>query len=172
MTTPPGPGADWRRPIDGAPNFTLGELCRSQTAMRRGIANRPDVQAHRRLTRLARVVLQPLRDHFGPVLVTSGYRCEELNRLVGGSPRSHHRLGQAADLRGVHQDASLLKMLCYVYDSLPFDELAAEYFPSGWVHVAYSGTMNPVRRLLIKETGKPFEAVSIEHLCRRFSRNA
>jgi uncharacterized protein YcbK (DUF882 family) len=39
-------------------------------------------------------VLDPLREAYGkPIIVTSGFRCEELNRLVGGSKTSHHRTG-------------------------------------------------------------------------------
>jgi uncharacterized protein YcbK (DUF882 family) len=38
--------------------------------------------------------LDPLREAYKkPIIVTSGFRCEELNRLVGGSKTSHHRTG-------------------------------------------------------------------------------
>ena len=50
------------------------------------------------LERLARYLLQPIRDAWGPVNVTSGFRCKELNERVGGSPRSQHLLGEAADI--------------------------------------------------------------------------
>lgn len=48
---------------------------------------------------LVRRVLQPLRDKYGkPMKVNSGYRCKELNEIVGGVPTSQHRLGEAADI--------------------------------------------------------------------------
>lgn len=48
---------------------------------------------------LVRKVLQPLRDVYQkPMTVNSGYRCPELNRIVGGVPTSQHRLGEAADI--------------------------------------------------------------------------
>lgn len=35
----------------------------------------------------------------GPIFVTSGFRCQDHNEKVGGSPRSKHAKGQALDLR-------------------------------------------------------------------------
>ena len=44
-------------------------------------------------------VLQPIRDIWGkPMTVGSGYRCPELNRMVGGVPTSQHQKGEAADI--------------------------------------------------------------------------
>lgn len=163
---------DWLLPIAGAPNFTLAELTRSDTARRRSIDNHPGPEAVEHLQRLARQVLQPIRDRFGPVVITSGFRGAELNRLVGGSPRSHHRLGQAADLRPLRQEVRLVEVLCYVFHSLPFDELVAEYLPHGWVHVAYGGAGEPRRRLLIKQTGRPVRPTTIAELKRRFAQAA
>ena len=43
--------------------------------------------------------LQELRDLAGaPVRVTSGYRCPDHNRAVGGAKQSRHLLGHAADI--------------------------------------------------------------------------
>jgi len=162
----------WSLPIDGAPNFTLAELVRSELARRRGIDNRPGPAAVARLERLARRVLQPIRDRFGPMLVTSGYRCLELNRLVGGGERSHHRLGQAADLRPLRQEVRWVEVLCYVHSSLPYDELVAEYLPHGWMHVAYAGSHRPRRRLLIKQSGRPIRPTTMEELRRRLAQAA
>lgn len=45
-------------------------------------------------------VLQRVRDHFGkPVTIVSGYRSPAHNRRVGGSPRSQHMQGKAADIQ-------------------------------------------------------------------------
>ena len=44
-------------------------------------------------------LLQAVRDQFGPVVITSGCRCPEHNRRIGGAPRSYHMSGQAADVR-------------------------------------------------------------------------
>ena len=62
-------------PIFGAPNFTYEEFLRSDTAQREGIQNIPDKDCvWCNMEYLAREVLQPVRDKFGPIRVTSGYR--------------------------------------------------------------------------------------------------
>ena len=72
---------------------------RSATATTRGICNEAPVEVISNLQNLCQQVLQPLRDHLGvPVVITSGYRCRALNRLVGGVPNSQHIKGEAADI--------------------------------------------------------------------------
>lgn len=81
-------------------NFSLEELTRSETAERRGIDNTPGAVEKANLEKLAKLVLQPIRDKLGsPITVTSGYRCKKLNNAVGGSLTSQHLTGEAADLK-------------------------------------------------------------------------
>lgn len=45
-------------------------------------------------------LLENIRSHFGkPVVINSGYRCPSWNTAVGGSSKSQHMLGKAADIR-------------------------------------------------------------------------
>ena len=79
-------------------NFTLEELIKSETAIRRGINNTPSSSVVENLQQLVTNVLQPIRDKFGPITVTSGYRSAQLNVAIGGSATSDHVLGMAADI--------------------------------------------------------------------------
>lgn len=67
---------------------------------RKGVRNViPSFEIRDSVLALVRRVLQPLRDKYGkPMKVNSGYRCKELNEIVGGVPSSQHRLGEAADI--------------------------------------------------------------------------
>ena len=86
-----------------SPNFSLYELIRSETAERN-----PEVQDDQYnppqniidgLTYLCNNLLQPMRIKFNyPMRITSGYRSPKLNTLVGGSARSQHCHGEAADI--------------------------------------------------------------------------
>lgn len=120
-----------------SPNFSLAELTKSQTATRRNINNTPDADEIAALKALAENILQPLRDHFGvPVIVSSGFRSDALNKRIGGSASSQHCRGEAADLTvaGVSN-----KEVCeWIRDNLPFDQTIYEFGESGWVHVSYS----------------------------------
>ena len=55
-------------------NFTLTELTKSDTAIRKGINNNPNAEQIEKLKALCENILQPVRDHFGRVKVTSGFR--------------------------------------------------------------------------------------------------
>jgi len=80
-------------------NFTYEEMTNSATAKRMNIDNSPDEKSLECLKQLCQKVLQPIRDKRGSAItVTSGYRCEKLNKIVGGVPTSQHRFGQAADI--------------------------------------------------------------------------
>lgn len=80
--------------------FTMKELCASDEATKRRIDNFPSFAVASHLEELTRVILEPLREAWGsPIKVTSGYRCDALNRVVGGVATSVHRLGWAADLQ-------------------------------------------------------------------------
>ena len=85
--------------------FTISELTASATAQREGIDNTPTPCAYHLLHVLVDHLLDPIREAWGaPIIVCSGYRCKELNTLVGGVKNSHHLLGCAADLIAGNRD--------------------------------------------------------------------
>lgn len=80
-------------------HFSLEEMVFSSTANTEGIVNMPGPEERLALANLCQRILEPVRMRFGhPITVTSGYRCERLNRLVGGSRTSQHMTGDAADI--------------------------------------------------------------------------
>ena len=125
-------------------NFTYEELTRSATAERKGIINRPKTKEEEKkvignLKALCMEVLQPLRDHLGkPVVISSGFRSEEVNRAVGGVKGSQHLKGEAADIH-VENTEHLSKIMHYIMDETDFDQLIREKNNQGkqWVHVSY-----------------------------------
>lgn len=113
-------------------NFTMQELTESQTAIRFGIDNTPDDQAFRNLVSLAKS-LQNIRDLIDmPLIITSGYRCSELNELIGGSKTSAHMKGFAADIRS-HTFGTPYQLCEAIINSpIKFDQLILEF--NSWVH--------------------------------------
>ena len=80
-------------------NFSMEELVASDTARMKGIDNTPDKEVEARLVQLAQQVLQPLRDSYGkPIKISSGYRCQALNKAIGGVSTSQHLKGEAVDI--------------------------------------------------------------------------
>ena len=122
-------------------NFSLHELTKSETALRLNIDNTPDDEQIESLRLLCKMVLQPIRDHFGKgVKVNSAFRGVELNRAANGSLTSDHCKGMAADIEipGV-PNAELAQ---WIMDNLDYTQLILEFYTpgipdSGWVHVSY-----------------------------------
>ena len=119
-------------------NFTLSELTKSQTAVRKNIKNEPSTAHVENLIHLAETVLQPVRDHFGkPVVISSGYRSPELCEAIGSSSKSQHARGEAADFEIMGVDNMQLAM--WINKNTDFDQLILEFYEpgdpnSGWVH--------------------------------------
>ena len=121
-------------------HFTIEELYASETAKRLGIDNKPSVQKMINLVYLAAYVLEPLRVATGePVKINSGYRCEKLNKAVGGVYNSQHLKGQAADICIDGDMAKGRRWFNYIRDHLNFDQLIWEHDRSGtyWIHVSF-----------------------------------
>ena len=80
--------------------FSISEMTRSDTAKRLGIDNTPSDSIKKNLTLFIEKVLDPIREDWGsPIIVSSGYRCPELNKAVGGVKTSGHMYGFCADLQ-------------------------------------------------------------------------
>lgn len=125
--------------------FMLSEFTYSRVAIEHGLDNTPPPRAVEALRHLVSKLLDPLRRLYGgPIQVTSGYRCEELNRLVKGVANSQHRLGEAADLY-VLQPKALLD--CLLDSSLPFDQ-AIYYRKRHFLHLSLKQEGNNRRQVL------------------------
>ena len=121
-------------------HFTIEELYASDTAKRLGIDNKPSVQQMINLVYLSAYVLEPLRVAMDePIKIGSGFRCQKLNKAVGGVYNSQHLKGQAADLCIDGDIAKGKKWFNYIKDHLPFDQLIWEHNSKGsyWVHVSF-----------------------------------
>ena len=120
-------------------NFTLEELIRSNAAERMGFDNVPkDEKVVENLRSLCLEVLQPLRDYVGaPVHINSGYRCPELNMVVGGVKNSQHCRGEAADIRIVSPKQGR-EWAAWIEDNCRFDQMLLERNKNGavWLHVS------------------------------------
>ena len=82
-----------------SPHFKLKEFVESPTANKYGIDNTPSLEIVNNLRHLCEGTLEPLREAMGlPIIITSGYRCKELNELITHhSNTSQHMAGQAVD---------------------------------------------------------------------------
>mgnify|MGYP000156012280 FL=1 len=133
-------------------HFSLAELTKSQTATRKGIDNKPTLDHIENLTELCTHVLEPTRRNFGkPMVISSGYRSEELCEAIGSSKNSQHAKGEAADFEMFGVDNKELAK--YIKNNLVFDQLILEFYnpddpSSGWVHCSYNKEENRKQSLL------------------------
>ena len=117
--------------------FKVAEMLKSETADKNNIQNIPSIEVQQNIEELLEV-LDDLREFYGkPIKITSGFRCSELNKLVGGSPTSAHVIGYAADLQPVQGSFEEFKaeVLRWLSTGVKFDQCILEKSKSAqWVH--------------------------------------
>lgn len=128
-------------------HFYLEEFTYSRVAIENGLVNTPPPEAVKAIRHLVSKLLEPLRVcHNHPMQISSGYRNEELNRLVGGVPDSQHVKGEAVDIYTLGS-ACLLEDL---EDSgLNFDQ-AIFYRLKGFMHLSLKLKGKNRRQIIIR----------------------
>ena len=134
--------------------FTVKELCESDTAKKYGIDNTPNSIVISHLQQLINF-LNPLREAWGSAIkVNSGYRCDKLNRFVGGSKTSSHLIGYGVDLIPVNGKMEAFKKFIIDYmKNKMFDQCIIE--KSGkteWVHIGLYNLKGQQRKMIFNIT--------------------
>ena len=141
-------------------HISYKEATRSATALRLGIDNKPNEYELQNMEMVAKKVFEPLREAVdAPIKINSFYRCEKLNKAIGGSSKSQHCQGRAIDIDDIYGHVSNAYMYYYIKDNLDFDQLIWEFGTNDspdWVHVSYVDEDSNRKRCLraIRENGK------------------
>lgn len=129
-------------------HFALAELTRTGT----GLRNVPSPGEVENLRTLCRVLLEPIRERFGPIGISSGFRGAKVNEAVGGARSSAHRFGLAADLHPLSPGVSVGDVWHWLAEhrGLPIDQAIWEKRHkrdrvSEWVHVGLAVSLDPNR---------------------------
>lgn len=136
------------------PHFTLAEMIRTSV---RQYSNWPGELHLVRLRYLCESILEPVRVHFGaPLIVHSAYRSPNVNAAVGGSSKSQHQSGEAADFHVVGVDH--YSVARWIAAQLDYDQLILEFVdPSGmagWLHCS-AVDYKPGRRQVLRASRGP-----------------
>jgi len=136
-----------------SPHITYAEATRTSAQA----DNTPNAEQLKAMRLLADNVFEPLRAIVGqPIIITSFFRSEKVNELIGGASTSQHTKGEAIDIKLPGRNKSLFEI---IRNQLPFDQLIFEMGSDtepAWVHVSYKATGNRkevLRAKIIK--GKP-----------------
>lgn len=133
------------------PHFTLAELTASSKARSLGLDNTPPPELVPRLVRTAEM-LERIRATLGcPVIVTSGFRSQAVNRAVGGVSTSDHSQGHAADFvaPGFGTPEQIARSLAPLVDLLGIGQLIYEHIGGkAWVHVSTRTPEKPANRVI------------------------
>ena len=135
-------------------HFTREEMERSSTAIRLGLSNLcPPEMVDNML--LVAIVLEKIRAHFKkPIHVTSCFRSPAVNRAVGGSPTSAHRVALAADFEV--KDVANYDVCKWVIENITdYDQIINE-FPEtgGWVHIGFTHGTPRKQALTARKNGR------------------
>ena len=143
-------------------HFKLHEFEKSATAIRLGIKNKAGSGEIKNLTDVCYEILEPVRAKFDekPVMITSGYRSEELCEAIKSSKTSQHTKGQAVDfeIAGV----SNLEVALWIQNNCNYDQLILEFWKeedddpnSGWVHCSFVEGSN--RKQVLTFNGREYK---------------
>lgn len=139
-------------------NFTLEELVKSETARRKKIDNTPTNEVKECLTKLAKELLQPIREAYGkPIIVSSGYRSPKLNKVLGGATNSDHKFGCAVDFHSVsdtvEDNRELFNLVVKMANEgkIKCRQILDEY-NYNWVHVSINNKYNSTRNNQVLHT--------------------
>jgi len=142
-----GQDSDGMSMVDGemlSQNFSLSQLTKSSRFP--NIDNTPNQQQKENLRLLANNVLEPIRNKFGDLIITSAYRSPEINQKVGGSRTGDHPRGMAADIVPTTGTKNLLEVANWIRDNLSYKQLILEMWRPeanrGWIHVSYDVSNN------------------------------
>jgi len=122
--------------IKASPHFSIEELTFSETAARKGIDNTPSDDVLDNLYKTA-MEMENVREllNNNPILISSGYRCLELNELLGSKPTSAHIRGLACDFTcPKFGDPDDIVDAIFRSDIL-YDQIILEH--SSWCHLAF-----------------------------------
>ena len=120
-------------------HFTLEEFTRSATAVKRGINNTPDAVQLTNI-QMAAHKMELVRSLLGdnPILISSGFRSDALNKAVGGSHTSSHKTGLAVDF--TCPKFGTVKEICAAIKAskLEFDQIIYEQKTyTNWCHIGF-----------------------------------
>lgn len=117
-------------------HFTLEEMTRSQLAARHGIDNTPNDMQLENLKTLAKG-MEHVRTKLDslPIIISSGFRCEALNDLLGSKRTSKHIAGLACDWTCDRYSHVRRVFEVLADSSIEFDQLILEY--DSWIHIAF-----------------------------------
>ena len=140
-------------------HLSLTEVTHSNTAVRKFINNTPNEEQLENLKLVAEKVFEPVRVHFDTSIgISSGFRCEELNKAIGGSKTSDHCKGMALDIDAdLYGKISNLEIGMYIYNNLEYSQLIFEKPDEEgeprWIHVSYNKD-NLKKETLVFRDGK------------------
>lgn len=147
--------------------FTLREMC--FTAHRAYVDRNWPPEKLLPALRATCALLETVRSWWGePLIVHSGYRTRALNAAIGGSPRSQHCLGEAADFHIVDVPleqvwARLRRFRDFVTSPL-FGQAILEGYAAGapsWIHLSLGPPWRPAEKsgqmLLSEDGGKTYQ---------------
>jgi len=128
-------------------HFKLSEVVASQTAVRLKLSNNPTPEIIANLKRGLNELVEPVRDHFGPLHIDSGYRSFDVNKAVGGASASAHPKGWAFDVNALATGVTRKDIVEWLRKStLAYDQVI---FEGTWVHMALFDIQGRQRKQLL-----------------------
>ena len=124
--------------------------------MRLGISNViTDPEHLLNLSSLCATVLEPIREKFGPMSISSGYRHPDLSQALGSKPTSSHCFAEAVDCEMFKSPGNRPVFEWFVNESgLSWDQIILEHEGEdpfdGWLHISSKRCLSENRKEVLR----------------------
>ena len=146
--------------------FTISEMCVSGSHHKLAVVPEKGTTIYNNLLYIIERLDKIREEWGGPIIVTSGYRSQALNKAVGGSKTSAHCVGLAADIQpksgNIMDLAALIATMEMEFDQLILEKTTVkngEIVSCQWLHLGFSRTKN--RNQILAFDGKSYKPVQI-----------
>ncbi len=143
-------------------NFSLSEFLISSTRPDMAKQMKVSDKEYENIKKLVIEILQPIRDTLNEnITISSGFRCEKLNKAIGGSASSDHMYAMAADIvsKQIRENPEKVARMIWSKNIKSIRQLIV-YPNNKFIHVSVNTPLKPYKHEFLKSINNKIERLA------------